>query len=532
MWLRQLLLALILALRAGGVAIPVATRLGRRAVAGAAAVESALLGRGNLRAASALYVPATNELAPTACAVISGAVPTDLPPGALLRVGPNPDPAEHAARRGQGAFLDGDGMIHVIALHGDACAPTYARRWVDTAGRRAERQVVDARRRVNAEGSSELRFFDGTLCYAPRGWGLLASMARNMLAFGRATKDTANTALALHGGKLLALMEQLRRKVALVRRIDYRPALLQGLPSELALTRSGDLRTVGAATSLDGAIPDEAMIGGALAAHGRTCVRTGERVSVSYGSSGKPFGRLDIFKAGSWKLRESRPLGALDAPVMIHDSEITQKYVLVLDFPLTVRPIRLLADNFPVQFESSTRARIGVLPRGKGAEGDSGAWVEVEACVVLHSVSATELDDGTIRLIALRAVPADGGSFISNYCPSFLHEWTLELAPSGKSGRCVSERCLNAQVAVEFPTLNPRCIGSTTPAAYAYALPFDGFVKLQLLDDAARDVAAGEMVGRYTLPSGEMAVSEPTFVPSSGRGGRAADQLDEDEGCD
>mmetsp|Transcript_2765 Transcript_2765/g.6710 ORF Transcript_2765/g.6710 Transcript_2765/m.6710 type:complete len:99 (+) Transcript_2765:1082-1378(+) len=38
------------------------------------------------------------------------------------------------------------------------------------------------------------------------------------------------------------------------------------------------------------------------------------------------------------------------------------------------------------------------------------------------------------------------------------------------------------------------------------------------------------MVGRYTLPSGEMAVSEPTFVPSSGRGGRAADQLDEDEG--
>lgn len=61
----------------------------------------------------------------------------------------------------------------------------------------------------------------------------------------------------------------------------------------------------------------------------------------------------------------------LAAPVMVHDTAITSAaasadgdgWTVLLDLPLTVRPRRLLRNRFPVEYEPSHGARIGLLRR-------------------------------------------------------------------------------------------------------------------------------------------------------------------------
>jgi carotenoid cleavage dioxygenase len=575
------------------------------APSGARAVEAALRARGGLPSSAPLYVPCACEAAPAACTVVAGALPADFPAGWLLRVGPNPDPVEHAARRGTAGFLDGDGMVHAVAFHPPPSASaaearpaapsaaarraTYARRWVATEGRAAER----------ARGSplAASGFYDGTLGSAPYGWPLLGAMARNMMRFGRATKDTCNTALALHGGTLLALMEQ-------------------GLPAELELGADGDVHTRRAGSDLGGAIPPDPLTGGALSAHGRACGVTGERYTVTYGTTW-PYARLDVFPAAADGPVASVRLGGLRVPCMLHDLELTSPglsrpaqesggtpppesgrpasaspgHVLVFDLPLTLRPRRLLSNRFPVQYEPAGTARVGFVRRGDGgtglaAGGDEGvAWATVAPCVVLHSVRAVETgcapsaDGGgrttTVVWTAVRSVPPAGASFVSSYTPAFLHEWTFEVearADGTVRAACVAERALNEEVPIEFPTARAATVGdlgggerggkgdgggdgggrAVGSHAYAmavvaaddglveYASPrdallFDGFVKMALDDgDGARaqkgGSAAGDVVGRYRLAEGEWAVSEPTLVPRvRAEGGDAASDGDGDD---
>ena len=84
-----------------------------------------------------------------------------------------------------------------------------------------------------------------------------------------------------------------------------------------------------------------------------------------------------------------------DAQVMLHDAAITtgerargaarggaaaaasssaDGFVVLLDLPLTVRPARMAADKFPVAYEADGGARVGLLPRGGGA--DAARWVD------------------------------------------------------------------------------------------------------------------------------------------------------------
>lgn len=503
-------LLLALAAASGALRARAATTAGAPSGAATrAAAAAALRAKGGAAIANALYAPCEAEVPPTAARVVRGELPADLPPGFLLRVGPNPAPEDHARTRGTTGFLDHDGMVHCVTFapadggvgaRGARPPPAYARRWVRTDGRRRER----------ARGEPPSAFFKGTLGVAPGGLRMLLHLAANALAFGRAVKDTANTALRAHGGKLLALMEQAR-------------------PSELALTRDGDVRTVASATDLDGTVPDDPVTGGALGAHGRACPRTGEYFCVTYDSSGPPFARVDVFAPGSCAARASRGLGGMRAPVMVHDCELTREHVLVLELPLTIRPLRALANRFPVEYEPGLGGRIGLVPR----RGGEVVWVEVEACVVLHAVHArADPATGHVRLVGCRAEPATPQSFITQFSPAFLYEWVLD----PKSGRCVREGYLNSERVVEFPTLNPADVGGAAAAAYLvsigaitgaiaeYRTPqesilLDGFVKMALADDeegGGGGARAGDVLGQYALPAGAYAVSEPTFVPAVG----------------
>lgn len=417
-----------------------------------------------------------------------GNLPSDFPPGCLLRLGPN------GALESEG-FLDGDGMIHCMTFPPSG-EGTYSATYVDTKGRQIEK-----------ESGSDKRY-QGSLGAAPKGYPLLQTLVRNMLAFRtiQAQKDTCNTAIAEHGGRVLALMEQCP-------------------PSEIEIQKDGSIRTKESATRLDGAIPNsDPLTGGALSAHGRTCPITKDRIHVSYGSVTKPYVRVDTFAPGNWNLRESIGIDTA-APVMVHDCAITPNYVVVFDFPLTVRPLRLLWNRFPVEYEPEYGARIGLVPRN--GSGDDTIWFECDPGVILHAVNAFE-KDGKVTVHALRSEPSTTGSFLSQYATSFLHEWTLDLS----TGEC-TEECLNPNSIVEFPVIDSRCHGSEQASAVFCAavstvggpllvnkapgqgILLDGVSKLALVDQ--NGMKKGDVVGRYVLPEDWYAVSEPTLVPKKGK---------------
>mmetsp|Transcript_33299 Transcript_33299/g.67946 ORF Transcript_33299/g.67946 Transcript_33299/m.67946 type:complete len:614 (-) Transcript_33299:57-1898(-) len=446
---------------------------------------------------NALFVNIDERPDPTPCAIsadsVTPSLPADLPPGCLLRIGPNGASTEEG-------FLDGDGMVHCITLppsgEGDIM---YSATYVDTKGRKLERAV----------GTGDK--FAGTLGAAPQGLPMLGNLLKNGLTFGTfdVQKDTCNTALAVSGRRVLALMEQ-------------------SPPSEIEVTKEGRMRTVESFVRLDGAVPPGPINGGSFGAHGRTCPGTKERVHVSYQSNFAPYVRVDTF-AEDWKLKSSVGVD-VPVPVMVHDLALTEKYTVILDFPLTIRPKRFLANLFPVEYEPQNGARIGLTPRGTSK--DETKWFDVENGVVLHAANAYEREDGTVVVHAFKSVPTGDSSYILDYTPAFLYEWVLD--PS--TNKTISERCLNPDVMVEFPQIQEEVIGQKASVAYGLvstsmggpmkqfktpkaAVVLDSVVKFALEEDADKGYVPGDIIGRFDLPPGWHSVAEPTVVTKTGGDG-------------
>ena len=444
----------------------------------------------NNEAFNSLFVPVPERPDPAPCTVSKGELPPDFPPGCLMRIGPNGATAEEG-------FLDGDGMIHCVTFPPTPDSTSmYSSTYVDTRGRQRE--------------AARAAKYKGSLGAAPRGLPLLKNLLWNMVTLKtlQAQKDTANTALAEHGGRVLALMEQ-------------------SPPTEIMVQKDGRVRTIESMTSLNGAIPNsDPITGGSLSAHGRTCPQTGDRVHISYSSSSAPYARIDVFsvdgKEAGWNLKQSQPVD-IPTPVMIHDCAITPNYSLVLDFPLTIRPKRMLSDLFPVEYEPENGARIGLVPRGNAEKKDI-MWFDCEPGVILHTVNAFETDDNKVVLHALRSEPLGEKSYITDYATTFLHEYTLDLL-SGET----TEQCLNMEELVEFPVIDEDLVGKDADHVYCAAVSaiggplkvhkspaegilLDGIVKFALKDNDVTGNKKGDVVGRFTLPENWYSVSEPTVV--------------------
>ena len=149
-----------------------------------------------LFAMNALFVNIPERPHPTPCSMSqesrASSLPSDLPRGCLLRIGPNGASTEEG-------FLDGDGIVHCITLPPDGEGDIkYTATYVDTKGRKLERAVGNG------------KTFGGTLGAAPEGLPMLSNLLWNGLTFGTldVQKDTCNTAIAVSGDRVLALMEQ------------------------------------------------------------------------------------------------------------------------------------------------------------------------------------------------------------------------------------------------------------------------------------------------------------------------------------
>jgi carotenoid cleavage dioxygenase len=398
-----------------------------------------------------VFAPVMEEITEPELRVV-GELPRDLV-GMFVRNGSNP----RYAPRGRYHWFDGDGMVH--GVHFADGKASYRNRFVRTAGFLAEEAARGA-------------LYTGIMEPPDRGRP------------GGPFKDTANTDLVFHDGRLLALWW-----------LGGRCHVL-GLP---------DLETRG--THDYGG-----RLRRGLAAHPKVDPATGELVFFDY-QMRPPYLTYGVISGGG-ELVHQVPVD-LPGPRLLHDMAITERYSVLCDFPLQWDPELLARGKTRVVFRRDQPARFGVLPRlGDGA---SVRWFEAAPCYMYHTINAWE-DGDEIVLVGCRIEdPLPERPNPSRPLPRldllelepYLHRWRLHLGTGA-----VREERLD-DVPTEFPRMDNRRLGR--PSRYAYnpriarrhELLFDGVVKYDTERGASTTFGWGE--GRYG--------GETVFAPRVGSAG-------------
>ena len=400
--------------------------------------------------------PVTDELH-TEGLRVEGELPRDLC-GLYVRNSPNPQ----FAPMGKYHWFDGDGMVHGIRFSEGTAS--YMNRWIRTKGFEHEQK-------------------EGKALWS----GILEPMRPEaMMLPGGPLKDTANTDLVFHQGRLYALW------------------WLSGTPYELS---PKDLSTIGR-QKFGGKLT------GGFSAHPKVDPRTGELVFFDYSMVRAPHLRYGLVsKEGELVRYEAIEI---PEPHVLHDMAITENYSILLDFPMGWDKQRLAVGKFKIAFDRSVPSRFGVLPRHGYAK--DVRWFEAEPCYMYHTINAYEEGDEIVLLGCRVADPIPEKQDTSGnvarldsieLVPS-LYEWRFNL----KTGT-TKERSLD-DVATEFPRINDGIQG--TKARYAYnprvakspELKFDGLVKYDLATGgrAIWEPPAGTFVGEASFAPASSARSE------------------------
>ncbi len=167
------------------------------------------------------------------------------------------------------------------------------------------------------------------------------------------------------------------------------------------------------------------------------------------------------------KVRREERITVQDGP-SIHDCMITQRYVIILDLPVTFSMKRLLAGyKFPYAWNPDHKARVGLLPR-EGKDEDV-IWCDVEPCYVFHPANAFDNPDGTVTMdvCAHNSMFADSTRGPDSQSVPF-ERWTIDPA-----AQKVTRKTIDA-ASQEFPRPNERLIGKPYRYVYTVALPEGG----------------------------------------------------------
>ena len=376
---------------------------------------------------------------------IEGELPRQLA-GTFYRNGPNPayEPV------GKYHWFDGDGMIHAITLRDGRAA--YRNRWVRSHGLAEER----------ATGHATYR-------------GLLEMSPTEAPRF----KNTANTNIVWHAGKLLALVEA-------------------ALPTALApctLDTLGEWDFAG-------------KLGTPMTAHPKMDPETGEMLFFGY----SPFPPYLTYHVAdrTGALVRSEPID-LAWPSMIHDFAVTRDHVVFILCPLVFSFENVAARGGVFSWEPERGTRLGVMPRSGGTR--DVRWFETDASYVFHPLNAYE-EGGKVVLDVARygrfefmtpsamRDPAWTGDAMAR-----LHRWTIDLAGGGVRSMPLDD------VSCEFPRVDARRVGLKHRFGYA-----------AVETEAEHPMPGWSAVRRYDLERGSFETrsfgrragcGEPLFVPRS-----------------
>ena len=388
------------------------------------------------------FAPVDDEL-DVADLEVTGTIPASLN-GLFLRNGPN----QAFTPKGRYHVFDGDGMVHGVFL--DQGRARYKNRWVDSIGLQAERRAG----RALFGGLSEFTFPD-----------------QSVIDEAGIMKNTANTNVIRHGGKILALMEG-------------------GRPTELTAA----LDTVGE-WDYDGRLE------GSMTAHPKWDPITGELLFFGY-SPFPPFLRYHVADAAGRLVRSVD----IDLPrsVMMHDFVATEAHVVFFDLPAVFDVDAMMQGGTPISWEPQHGARIGVMPRD-GANADV-TWFELDPFFVFHFLNGW--DEGTTVVVDGCRAPhmpvAFGADVLTEPAQPTLHRWTMDLADGTVTDAPLDDR------PGDFPRLNMHRSGLRNRYGYVAhgpweteAVRFDSVVKYDL--DA--DTSTVHHYGRHAE------AGEPVFAP-------------------
>lgn len=376
---------------------------------------------------------------------VTGDLPDGLR-GTFLRNGPNamfpPMVRYH--------LFDGDGMLHGLTFDDDGQV-SYRNRWIRSAGLEAEVEVGHAL----FGGVAEFRL-----------------PPDDVLARVGPVKNTANTHVVRHAGRILALMEACG-------------------PIEMA----PDLSTLGG-YDFGGALQ------GPMTAHPKEDPRTKEL--VFFGASPfPPFLRVHSADAAgtlTWST-EVELLGSR----MMHDFVITETKVVIFDLPAVMDVQAMVSGGTGFYWAPERGARIGVLERG--APGDTTRWIDVDPFWVFHFMNAHDEGDAVVvtgcRSSQLNAsfddIPVDES------IRPVLHRWRIDPVIGTVADEQLDDR------PTDFPRINDGWAGLDNRFGYsghsaarpADEPPFDGVIK--------HDLQAGTSTTLRFGPA--MVCGEPVFAP-------------------
>jgi carotenoid cleavage dioxygenase len=235
---------------------------------------------------------------------------------------------------------------------------------------------------------------------------------------------------------------------------------------------------------------------GGFAGHVKPDVRTGELHAVAYYSAWDHVQHVILGTDG--RVRQATRVPVPGVPAM-HDFGLTDKYVVLLDLPVTYSPAAAAAGiKMPYTWDPSHQARVGLLPRDGGSAGLR--WVEIEPCYVFHVLNAYD-DGGNVVVDVCRYEGAYDMSVFAGKGPLTLDRWILDPA----AGKLTSQRLDDRTQ--EFPRVDSRIIGR--PHRYGYSAVIGEFNQAFIQPDGGfGDEAFSNTLLKHDLATGTVQAHE------------------------
>jgi len=296
----------------------------------------------------------------------------------------------------------------------------------------------------------------------------------------------ANTHIICHAGRILATVEA------------------GPLPYQL----TDELETVGP-WDFSGTLP------GGFAAHTKPDPQTGELHAIAYYWAWDHVQHVVVDAAG--EVSRTTDIAVADGPMM-HDFALTERYVVLLDLPVTFSMDAVSAGlKLPYTWNPAHQARVGLMPHDHAA---GVRWFEIPPCWVFHILNAYD-DDGRVVIDLVRYEGAHNISRLARYGPLTLDRWIIDPA-SGK----VSQQRLDDRPQ-EFPRVDDRRIGR--PHRYGYTAVIGEVSRATIsLNGAFADRTFHSALLKHDVATGaveehrfaaDAAVGEAVFAPASAGAG-------------
>ncbi|KAJ7958563.1 carotenoid 9,10(9',10')-cleavage dioxygenase 1-like [Quillaja saponaria] len=379
---------------------------------------------------------------------IQGKIPEDFPGGVYIRNGSNPlfgglKSTKSVFGRSSPMWVEGEGMLHALYFKkksDGSWTVVYNNRHVETETYKLEKQRNKPSFLPAIEGDS---------------LAILFAYLLNWLRFGKVDKHLSNTSVFEHSGKYFSVAEN-------------------HIPQEIDILTLKTLKN----WNVNGAWNRP------FTSHPKRASDTGELIIMGMDAT-KPFLEVGIISADGKKLVHRVDV-KLNRCSLSHDIGITQRYIIIMDFPLTIDINRVFKGGQLIEYNKNGYARIGVMPRYGDA--DSIRWFEVEPSCTFHIINSFE---DWRRVWGCRAldsvIPGTDRDLNKSEFFSHCYEWRMNLETGG-----VKERNLTGtKFSMEFPVINGNFIGFKNKYGYTQvvdtslssnsAIPnFGGLAKLYL----------------------------------------------------